>query len=155
MSFLAAVEASAFFTWLRESDSIGAFPTVLMLHTLGVMALGGACAALDLRILGIGLGIPLASLRRLFPIMWASFSLNLVTGIMLFCAYATSLAVMPMFFIKLALVGAGVATIVVLQRGVRHDPTAPAPTALRTVAAASLIIWTAVIMAGRLLAYIE
>ena len=52
--FLTAVENSAFSTWLRESNSIWAYPTVLTLHTIGLALLVGANAALDLRVLGVG-----------------------------------------------------------------------------------------------------
>ena len=58
MAFLAALDHSAFSTWLRGSDSIWAFPTVLTLHTLGMMVLAGASAVLDLRLLGVARQIP-------------------------------------------------------------------------------------------------
>ena len=48
MEYLAALEGSAFSTWLRESTSIWAYPTVLTLHTVGLAVLVGANWALDL-----------------------------------------------------------------------------------------------------------
>ena len=157
MSFLASIEVSAFFTWLRESGSIWAFPTVLMLHGLGVMLLSGAAAVLDLRLLGMARGIPIASLRRLFPVMWGGFLLNAVSGALLFGAYATSKGAMPLFFIKLGLVCAGVVTVVLIRREVY--PVAGAAESVsgrgRLLAVASLLLWVAAITAGRLLAYVE
>lgn len=157
MSFLASVEAGTFFTWLRESDSIWAFPTVLMLHALGMMLLSGAAAVLDLRLLGMARGIPIASLRPLFPVMWGGFSLNAVSGALLFGAYATSKGAMPLFFIKLGFVCAGVVTIVLIRREVYPTTLAAEPVSSRgrVLAVASLMLWVAAITAGRLLAYVE
>lgn len=154
-AFLTSIEGSAFFVWLRESDSIWAFPTVLTLHTLGTMALAGASAAVDLRVLGIARTIPLNALGRLFPVMWAGFLLNFVTGALLFAADATHKASMPMFGIKLALVVAGMASIVLLRRHMPDaETTAHIGDPARRLAFLSLVVWTATITAGRLLAYV-
>lgn len=154
MSVLESVEGYAFFAWLRESESIWAFPTALTLHTLGIMMLSGASAALDLRILGVGTGIPLASLRPLFTVVWGGFWLNAVTGAMLFGADATAKAAIPMFFVKLGLIVGGVVTLFLMRRRM-HRVSGVVPPGLRLLAVLSLLIWTAVIIAGRLLAYIE
>jgi hypothetical protein len=55
---LAALENSAFSQWLLGSNSIWAYPTVLTVHTLGMMVLVGRCG--DRRATaGIRRGIPL------------------------------------------------------------------------------------------------
>ena len=156
MPLLASLEGSGFSTWLLGSDSIWAFPTVLTLHTLGMMVLAGASAALDLRLLGIGGRIPLGSLRPLFPLMWGGFWLNLVTGSMLFIADATTKGTMPMFFVKLAFVAAGTATVVLIRREVYGADPEPSSVsgAGRLLAVASLGAWMSAITAGRLLAYV-
>jgi hypothetical protein len=59
MSFLTTLESTSFAAWLRESNTIWAYPTVLTLHTVGLALLVGASAALDLRLLGS---------RRVFPL---------------------------------------------------------------------------------------
>jgi len=156
MAFLAALDHSAFSTWLRGSDSIWAFPTVLTLHTLGMMVLTGASAALDLRLLGVARQIPLLALRGLFPLMWGGFWLNLMTGSMLFVSDATTKGTMPMFFAKLLFVAIGVATTVLIRRevyGRNADPIHVSSTA-RFLAIASIAAWTLAITAGRLLAYV-
>ena len=43
MAFLTALHDSAFSTWIRESETVWAFPTVLTVHTFGMMLLVG-CA---------------------------------------------------------------------------------------------------------------
>jgi hypothetical protein len=118
------------------------------------VALAGASAAVDLRVLGIARTIPLHALQRLFPVMWAGFWLNFVTGAMLFGADATRKAAMPMFGIKLGLVVAGVTTIVLLRPHVTDHNAGQPGDGARRLALLSLVVWTATITAGRLLAYV-
>jgi hypothetical protein len=153
---LASLDHSAFSEWLLGSNSIWAYPTVLTLHTFGMMVLVGACLMLDLRLLGFGRGIPLGSMQTLFRVMWGSFWLNLVTGCMLFVADATKRATQPLFIVKLVLIAVGVATIVLIRRnlyGTNPDPVTISGTAKR-LAIVSLLVWIAAITAGRLLAYV-
>ena len=155
MGVLASLENSAFSTWLLGSDSIWAFPTVLTLHTLGVMLLAGASTAIGLRLLGVARAIPLESLRPLFVFVWAGFWVNLITGVMLFVADATLKATMPLFYFKMAVVVAGVASVLMTRGELSNgNRTGPAVTARgRTLALVSIVCWTAAIAAGRLLAY--
>ena len=62
--FLAWLEGTALSQWVVGSDSIFAFPGILCLHAIGMGLAVGTSAALDLRILGVGRGIPLAEMRR-------------------------------------------------------------------------------------------
>ena len=87
MSFLTTLESTSFATWLRESNTIWAYPTVLTLHTVGLALLVGA-SALDLA-LGFAPRIPLR-LSKSFRVMWFGFWLNLITGLMLFAADAST-----------------------------------------------------------------
>jgi hypothetical protein len=156
MNILSSLEASSFSMWLLGSNSIWAYPTVLTLHTFGMMVLVGASAMLDLRLLGFGRGIPLDSIKPLFRVMWAAFVLNAVTGSMLFAADATKRGTSVIFLVKLLLVAAGVVTIVLIKRevyGKNPSPVTVSGTA-RLLAIASLLVWSAAITAGRLLAYV-
>ena len=116
---LASLDQSAFAQWLLGSNSIWAYPTVLTLHTFGMMVLVGAALMVDLRLLGFGRSIPLGSMRRLFGVMWGAFWLNLVTGTMLFIADATKRATQPLFIINRAWSQ--------LPRETRVDTLHPAP----------------------------
>jgi hypothetical protein len=156
MKFLATLDHSDFAMWLLQSNSIWAYPTVLTLHTFGMMVLVGACAVLDLRLLGFGRGIPLGSMQTLFRVMWAGFWVNLVTGSMLFVADATKRATQPLFIVKLSLIAVGIVTIVMIRRnlyGATPDPVTVSAKA-KGLALVSLLAWCAAITAGRLLAYI-
>jgi len=153
---LASLEGSAFSQWLLGSNSIWAYPTVLTLHTFGMMVLVGAALMIDVRLLGFGRAIPLGSMKSLFRIMWFAFTLNAITGTMLFAADATKRGTSLLFLFKLALVAAGVGTIVLIRRNVyaaNPEPLTVSSTA-RRLAVLSLLVWSAAITAGRLLAYV-
>lgn len=150
--FLAALENLPFSTWLRESDSIWAYPTMLTLHTIGLALLVGASAALNLRVLGRGQPMALADLRPLFRWMWIGFWINALSGVVLLAADATTKAAAPMFLIKLGLVAIGVAVMAVQRREV-FAPAAAVTPAARVLAATSLTVWFVAIAAGRLMAY--
>ena len=152
---LASIEGTALAVWTRESTSIWAYPTILTLHTFGLAIVVGANAVIDFRLLGVARRIPVAALRPLFPIMWWAFALNFLTGIVLFMSDATTKTGQRMFYIKLAMIAlAFVASLAVANRLRRRtEDDAPVAANLRTLATASLLLWTAAIIAGRLLAY--
>ena len=151
----ASLETSTFSTWLRESPSVWAYPTILTLHTLGLGVLVGANWMVDLRVLGVGRGLPLSLLSRAFPIMWAGFWLNAISGVLLFVADPAK-ATTTIFMWKLAIIAVGVAFVLLLKRkvygrGVEMDR---ASLGVKTVAAVSLMLWIAAIATGRWMAYV-
>ena len=154
LSVLAQLEASAFGSWLRESGSIWAYPTVLTLHTIGLAVLVGANAVLDLRLLGAAPRIPLAPLEKLFPVMWWGFWINALSGVALFVADATTKGTTVLFATKLVIV---VAAIVVLGR-IRKTVFGRQPAATSStgawLAGLSLALWFLAIVTGRYMAYI-
>jgi hypothetical protein len=121
-----------------------------------MMVLVGSALMIDLRLLGFGRSIPISSLERLFRVMWSAFWLNLVTGTMLFIADASKRATQPLFLIKLLLVAAGIATIVLVRRRVFDGAKEPLVigAATKRLAVTSLLVWSAAVTAGRLLAYV-
>jgi hypothetical protein len=154
--WLAALENTGFATWLRESGSIWAYPTVLTLHTAGMVMLVGMNWTLDLRILGVAPGVPLRSLDTLFRAMWIGFWINFVTGVMLFAADATTKGSTSLFMLKLGLVVLAVLASVLMRRSINR-PEAPSrsiPVGARVYASVSLALWVAAIAAGRMMAYV-
>ncbi len=156
--FLSSIEGSGFSTWLRESGSIWAYPTVLTLHTIGLGVLVGGHWVISLRLLGQGRDIPLATFQGLFKYMWAGFWINLATGLMLLGADATTKATQTVFFVKMAFVIVGVVLVGVMRRtlypgGLPVEEPRVAP-AGRRLAWSSITVWCAAIVAGRLMAYL-
>jgi hypothetical protein len=155
MQWLASVETSGLATWVRESNSIWAYPTILTLHTVGLGLLVGANWALDLRLLGIGSNIPLAPLRRLFPAMWIGFWLNALTGVLLFTTEATTKGTTTIFIVKLGLVAIAVAVMKMTEWSVygRGSMVAAVTGTAKALAVLSVVIWIAAIAMGRFMAY--
>ena len=157
MDLLAQLENSGFSTWVRESNSLLAYPLVLFLHTVGMGLLAGISGLVDLRILGLAPEIPMDSMERLMPIMWGGFWLNTITGITLFCPDATIKSISPVFYTKLVFVALAMVLTVSIKKNVFRDPLAdkrPTPMNSKALALASIICWLGAITAGRLLAYV-
>jgi len=150
---LSSLEASAFSTWVRESPSVWAYPTILTLHTLGLGVLVGTNWMVDLRVLGFARALPLSILSRAFPIMWAGFWVNAVSGVLLFAADPNKATVLFMW--KLAIIAAGVALIIALKRRLYGRGTAmdAAGLGVKAIAVVSLALWIAAIATGRWMAY--
>jgi len=150
------IEATALSTWLRDSPSLWAFPFVLILHTVGLAFFVGANVAWDVRALGFLRGVKFQSLDRYFHVMWAGFWINAFSGVLLLIAYPTKALTNPLFYVKLTLIGVGIVLAMRIHRQMHTRPSADVealPSGVRTLAAASLACWAAVIFAGRFLAY--
>ena len=155
MGLLTALHDSAFSTWIRESETIWAFPTVLTVHTFGMMLLVGCAWVMSLRVLGIASHIPIGPLRPLFRIMWAAFWINLATGVLLFIADPERKGTSLLFALKMGLIAVNLPLISRLERtlyGADPEPTT-VPAASRKIAAASALLWGGTIFVGRLLGY--
>jgi len=154
--FLNTLEHSGLSTWLRESDSIFGFYFVLACHTIGLALVVGPNAAIDLRLLGVARDIPLPPLKSWFKLMWLGLATNFTSGIFLVLAYPSKAFTNLDFYIKLALIGFAVWVLIRIKRQVfdksSMDDEAMLPRA-KTLAVWSLVLWTGVITAGRLLAY--
>src|SRR5687767_6943638 len=156
LDLLASLENAEFASWLRESGSIWAYPAVLTLHTLGLGVLVGASAVIDLRLLGAAPHIPIEPLRRLFPIMWAGFWVNAISGVLLFVTDATTKGTTTVFLSKLGIIVLAVVVLTTIKRLVfGHIPLASnPPMSVKALAAASLALWLAAIITGRYMAYV-
>jgi hypothetical protein len=157
MSFLESLENTGPAVWVRDADTVFAYPTVLAIHTFGLALLVGLTVALALRLLGIGAELPLAPFRKFFPFVWIGFWLDIVSGILLFLGDARKFAVETDFYVKLLGISVGVAIVRALQTRLSGDPAAPGAGAVswrdKTLAAALLVTWVVTVTAGRLTAY--
>ncbi len=151
---LSSLEQSAFAVWVAES--IWAYPLVLTAHTVGLALLVGGSVVFDLRTLGVGADVPVPPLRRLVPIMWTGLLVNAATGLTLFIAAAQERGTQPVFYVKLACIAAALVVDVRVRARLPDDLSADVAAAagLKTLAAVSLALWMAAIVAGRLIAYL-
>ena len=156
MNFLETIENLGFSTWVRESPSKLAYPTVLWLHVMGMGVVAGLGAFISLRLLGVSPKIPLKPLERLYPLIWFGFWLNAITGTALLMASASKRMVDPTFYTKMVFIFAGVALLRLTRNKVfrRVGPDEALPEGTKALAWAALICWFGAITAGRLLAYV-
>ena len=156
MNFLASIEQSGFSTWIRESPSVWAYPTILFLHTVGLGFLVGASMAIDLRVLGFSPQLPLEPMKRFVPVMWFGFWVNAASGVLLVMIDATKMLVNPLFYIKMGFIALAVINMMLIRRRVFRDPAigrAPLGGFARMLAVMSIVLWAGAITAGRLMAY--
>jgi Family of unknown function (DUF6644) len=154
--FFAWIEGSALSEWIRGSDCVCAFPTIVTLHNIGMAFLAGGGIAIDLRIIGFAPGIPLKPMARFVPLLWLAFALSAVTGILLLIAYPTKALTNPLFYIKLSLVVLAIGLVYRIATEILRAPGAdqkPMAVRAKVLAAASLAAWVLLIAAGRYLAY--
>ena len=144
-------------TFIRQSNSLWAFPMFLFAHTLGMSIVAGGAALIDLALLGFWPpSTPVKPLERLYPAIWFGFWVNLITGSVLLAADATKRFTNVDFFIKMACVVAGVILLSMMRRRVFDDPrldVAPVSGQAKVLAWLSLACWFGAILTGRLLAY--
>ena len=158
MEILNFLEDSSLVIWLRESPSILAYPTLLAFHTFGMAFLVGTSAAIALRLLGFAPSVPLAPLRKFFPVMWLGFAISAVSGTLLLILDAKKFLTMPAFYIKmLGIASALIIMRLLLTRVLSAEAvvdTGPVPRKAPVLAGAVLISWAIAIAAGRVTAYL-
>lgn len=155
------VSNPALATFVNDHD--WTWPLCEILHFVGMALLIGTVGLLDLRILGVGKGIPVSALEKLVPIGIAAFSINAITGYVFVAGnpvggpadYLANLA----FQIKMLLILlAGINLSIYYFAGIAREamaagPAADAPRKAKLIAGASLFFWIGVIIFGRLLMY--
>jgi hypothetical protein len=151
------VDSTRLSALLRQSN--WAFAALDTVHTLGIVLVAGAIMLVDFRLLGFGLrSIPLPDLvRRIVPATLAGFGLMLATGALLFTSEAVKMYQSPAFRIKMILLAAVGLNALIFHRTVYRDvarwhPT-NAPARARLAGLLSLVLWIAIIAAGRAIAY--
>jgi hypothetical protein len=136
------------------------WPLCETVHFLGMAMLVGIVGMLDLRMLGVARGLPIAPMQRLIPWAVVGFVLNLATGFIFVSAapsnYAASIAFrLKVLFILLA--GLNVLLFYVTGLARRVDTLGPgddAPAAAKAIAAISLFLWVGVMFWGRMLPFL-
>ena len=151
------LESLSISVFIRESNSLWAFPMFLFAHTLGMSIVAGGSGLIDLALLGFWpKGMPIKPLERLYPLMWFGFWINLVTGSTLLIADASTRLTNPDFYVKMVGVFVGTWVLYVMHTRVFADPqldAGPVPRNAKVLAWVSLISWFVAILTGRLLAY--
>lgn len=154
-----ALADSVFSHVLRES--IWIYPALETVHVLGLALLFGTIAAFDLRVLGWTSSLSVADLWQHLKIwIWLGFAATFTSGILLFTADAAEFAINPALQIKLLLLAVAGANALYFEMYARPAAEATAtgsaePFGARVSAALSLTLWLAIVVAGRMIAYIK
>src|SRR5262245_54644396 len=136
------------------------YPVVESVHVLTLCIFVGMSVMLDLRLMGLVLPQVRASemAARLLPWMKVGFAVMVVTGVLLFYAIPVR-SFQNIFFrvkmIALALAGlnAWIFQVGIRRRTAEWDLEPTPPRAARIAGLASLALWAAIIVAGRMIAY--
>jgi hypothetical protein len=157
MTPMGAIEASALGEAMRKW--LWLYPSVEIVHIVGVAMLVGSIAVLDLRLIGFSRTLPVRRLAaHVLPWTIGSFALIIPSGLAMFVAHAGDLISSPVFALKMCLIllagaNAGIFHAGIFRRAAQWDVDVMPPLAARAAAGLSLVVWVSVIACGRLLAY--
>jgi hypothetical protein len=151
--------------WLAEFVNAydWVWPICEMLHFIGMALLIGTVGWLDIRILGFGKAVPIASLEKLIPVGVVGFALNAGSGFVFVAgnpaggplAYLDNLAFqIKMVLILIAALNLAAYYVTGIARTAEGVPAGgdAAPSA-KLVASVSLLAWFGVIYFGRMVMY--
>jgi hypothetical protein len=150
-ALLETLEQAAPVAALRESTF--AFPLVNALHIVGIALLFGSIVALDLRLLGWrrDAGPAEGFTRLLVPVAVGGLLVAIPTGLLMFATDARAYAASSLFQAKMVVVAVAVGNALWLRAAERRGPAPQKRAAL--AAAASILLWLAAILLGRMLGY--
>ena len=141
-------------------ESIWSFPIVESVHVLGLCLFLGMAVLTDLRLMGVTLRtVPVSEvMARVLPWTTAGAVIMVVSGLVLFLntpvRYYTNIFLRVKFvMLFLAVVNAWVFHSGIFRKVARWDREVPTPRYARFAGALSLILWGAIVVAGRMIAY--
>ena len=148
-------------TWLSDafvSQGAWSWPMAESLHFMGLCLLVGSVGLVDLRMLGMAKGIPLAAIHKLIPFGVGGFLLNFTTGTLFVFGDADQYIFNNAFRFKLLfLLIAGINVLFFYSTAFRQTktlgPDADMPLKVKLMAGISLACWIAVITCGRLITF--
>ena len=152
------LQASALTTFLSENAY--AFPVLEIVHVLSISLVLGTIFAFDLRLAGLGWKAWDARtlLDALVPVTLGGFAAAAISGAFLFASQPQAYVAAWPFRLKavlLALAGANaLAFHLVAGRRLPAGPGAPLPGVARFSGLASLLLWSAILVCGRLIGFV-
>jgi hypothetical protein len=153
-------------TWMEGSalahailEHAWVFPTLEILHFLGLILLIGSLYVIDLRFIGVAPRIPYKAVLPFIPISVLGFGINLVTGILFLFTdpphYYSNLAFrLKMMVVVLAGLNALWFRFAVDEVLTADGDVAVPPPIVKWIAGLSMLLWTSVIVLGRLIPYL-
>ncbi|MBU2977769.1 DUF6644 family protein [Alteromonas sp. C1M14] len=154
--------ASSLYQYIQ--NQMWVWPTLESLHFVGLCLLYGSLLIVDLRLAGLFRGISVANVSRFIPLTLIGFFINLTTGILFIFGDPQRYFINPSFQLKmlcvlLACINAGFLSVLLGRYQSRSNrdakDTTHLPISIKLSAILSLGLWTAVIVLGRFIPYVE
>jgi len=157
MNIFERLESTEIAEWV--ASSIYGYPIMLGAHVIGLSVVVGIIFMMNLRIMGCFSGISFGSLNEFSKLTWTGFTLNFVSGFCLFMSQATFFITNVFFLVKISVIFLAVINAAFLQNALKTsaetwDSENTASSKGRKMAISSLILWSAAIISGRLIAYV-
>lgn len=155
-SLASSIADSGLNQWIAETYWL--WPVLEIFHFIGLSIMLGALLIIDARLLGMLRTYDAGSVKRLVPLVWVGFCINLASGTMFFVGDPMRYSINIGFQLKMLLILIAGLNVVVYQLQVRPQltgwNTVSMPTVARLVAIASLATWGGVLLLGRLIPYV-
>ncbi len=156
MDFLQGLAEAPFSIWVMQSA--WTYYILLAIHGIGMASVVGSTFMLCLRVLGFAKGIIVTDLGELKRIAWGGFTINLISGVILFCGSAPQMATNATFQYKMLSILLGGIALWLLWRLVnasqgKDDADFSFSGGTKAVALATFVFWTTAIVFGRDIAY--
>jgi len=157
-NFLQWLHDTQFSTVMRES--IWAEPIVETIHVLTLTLFLGFAVLLDLRLLGVCLRRRKVSevLGQLNPFLFVGFAIMVISGLLLFSGdppafWSTFFFKIKMVFLILAGLNVLIFNATIGRKVAEWDLAPKTPRAAKVAAVISIVLWVAIVAAGRAIAY--
>ena len=156
-SFASSIADSGLNRWIAETYWL--WPVLEIIHFIGLSIMFGALLIIDARLLGMLRSYDTGSIKRLVPLVWLGFCINLASGTMFFIGDPMRYAINIGFQLKMLLILVAGLNAIAYQLQVRPRMTdwntvSSMPAIAKLVAASSLLIWAGVLLLGRLIPYV-
>jgi hypothetical protein len=164
---LSAVSLLSLCEWLASTpwsialhESLYMYPLIESTHVLSLGLFVGLAIMLDLRLLGLTMRtVPVSEFMvRILPWTKAGLAVMVATGLLLFYAIPVRNYQNIFFRVKVVMLILAGLNVWIFHRGVEKrvgewDLAPVAPRAARIAAIVSIVLWAAIVVAGRMIAY--
>jgi hypothetical protein len=160
LSLFQWLQSLDFMTFIRESGLT--YPVIMSTHLTCIAVFGGMIVITDLRMLGVILtNRPISDVVN--GLRWwkrLGFVIMVTMGFLLFGSKASDYYPNPYFWTKMSILALIGIHALIFRPGVYNQPekldVSPViPTRAKAAAALSLVLWTGMVCAGRLIGYYE
>ena len=145
-------------TWVRQSWG---WAVALTFHAFGTAMVVGLIFIIALRLMGFFRTIPYTSLNKLLPVIWIGVVIQVLSGATLWASKPARYLADGMFQFKFLFVVAAVGVTIYFQQILNRETPAWQSAGLvavkgntRVWVAVTTLLWAAVLVAGRLTAYL-